>query len=206
METKLCWFVLVGESVPASCHSLSLEDVTSPAFTATPQLQLSYCVLEYCKGSINGISICCLSSKRKSKSTWNTWDVFKLVATQQSLVLNRVHCYSFQSSFITSRWQSLERCVQAFVVARQPFCQHSSFITEVMDRGTCTMRQQTHGEASSSKVSPGMEYLQQTTFAQALMERSWMKEKEAKRLFQDITGSIDGIVNSSEHRKGTPRL
>ena len=53
-------------------------------------------------------------------------------------------------------------------------------------------RHQTHAEASSSRTSPGTEYLQRTTFAQALMERSWMKEEEAKQLFLQITGTMNG--------------
>lgn len=37
-----------------------------------------------------------------------------------------------------------------------------------------------------------MEYLYRATFAQALMERTWMKEEEAKRIFHQITGNMSG--------------
>ena len=60
------------------------------------------------------------------------------------------------------------------------------------------MRHQTHADASSSRTLPDMAYLQRTTFAQALMERAWMTEKEAKKLLQDITGYADGTVIPSE--------
>ncbi|CAK0786570.1 hypothetical protein CVIRNUC_009783 [Coccomyxa viridis] len=52
-----------------------------------------------------------------------------------------------------------------------------------------TARCRSNAEASSSTASPGMQYLQKATFAQALMERTWMKEQEAKQLFLQITGT-----------------
>ena len=64
------------------------------------------------------------------------------------------------------------------------------------------MRHETYAEASTSASSQSMGYLQRATFAQALMERSWMKEKEAKKLFQDITGSVEGIATASEAAVG----
>ncbi len=60
------------------------------------------------------------------------------------------------------------------------------------------MRHQTHAEASSSRTLPDMAYLQRTTFAQVLMERAWMTEKDAKKLLQDITGSTDGNILPQE--------
>lgn len=68
------------------------------------------------------------------------------------------------------------------------------------------MRQQAHAEASTSASSTGMGYLHRATFAQALMERSWMKEKEAKRLFHDITGSMDGILTAPEAAVGVSEV
>ena len=55
-----------------------------------------------------------------------------------------------------------------------------------------TARCRSNAEASSSTASPGMQYLHKATFAQALMERTWMKEQEAKQLFLQITGKRDG--------------
>ena len=37
-----------------------------------------------------------------------------------------------------------------------------------------------------------MQYLYKATFAQALMERTWMKEQEAKQLFLQLTGTRSG--------------
>lgn len=53
-------------------------------------------------------------------------------------------------------------------------------------------RHATHAGASSSRSSPSMEYLHRATFAQALMDRTWLKEKEAKALFEQITGTVNG--------------
>ena len=47
--------------------------------------------------------------------------------------------------------------------------------------------------------SPGMQYLRKATFAQALMERTWMKEQEAKQLFLQITGTMYGQSESALH-------
>ena len=62
-----------------------------------------------------------------------------------------------------------------------------------------TARCRSNAEASSSKASPGMQYLHKATFAQALMERTWMKEQEAKQLFLQITGTRDGQSESVSH-------
>ena len=42
-----------------------------------------------------------------------------------------------------------------------------------------------------------MQYLQKATFAQALMERTWMKEQEAKQLYLQITGTMNGQSESA---------
>ena len=44
-----------------------------------------------------------------------------------------------------------------------------------------------------------MQYLHKATFAQALMERTWMKEQEAKQLFLQITGTRSGQSESALH-------
>ena len=62
-----------------------------------------------------------------------------------------------------------------------------------------TARCRSNAEASSSTASPGMQYLQKATFAQALMERTWMKEQEAKQLFLQITGTRSGQPESACH-------
>ena len=60
-----------------------------------------------------------------------------------------------------------------------------------------TARCRSNAEASSSTASPGMQYLHKATFAQALMERTWMKEQEAKQLFLQITGTRSGQSESA---------
>ena len=138
------------------------------------------------------------------------------VLTSTAKVKSRIHVdhmHRFQKCTIAARPYSSQRLpsdsFQVFAKLFKVFCSVRAALLDLgaaqlplsgsqsrnrMQGGTCGVRHQTHAEASSSRTLPDMAYLQRTTFAQALMERAWMTEKEAKKLLQDITGSADGTV------------